>query len=553
MFRTLHFPLFILSLALLCAPFTLLGQVVADSVLQGDISSSVTLSANKIYMLRGFVVVKSPATLSIEAGTLIIGEKSTKGALIIDRGGKIYANGDASRPIVFTSQITAGQRAPGDWGGIIVVGRASVNLPGGEGTIEGGVTDAGGNPIRYGGGTTPNDDDSSGVIRYVRLEYPGIAFQPNNEINGLTMGGVGRKTLLEYVQVSYCGDDSYEWFGGTVNGKYLISVGPIDDDFDTDNGFRGKLQFLLVLRDPQFADISGSHAMEADNDAGGTFNAPRSSPTISNATFIGPMPDTSATGWNPNFRRGGHWRRSTLYGLFNSIVMGWPDALLFDGNNVANAATADSIALQNTIFAGDKGGFKTASITTGFNPTTWVATTAFNNTILAQPADAQLENPFKLLNPGLLPKAGSPALSGASFSHSRLSGGFFTSTTYRGAFGSTRWDLPWANYNPQGFATAIDDHNGDGLAIPASFTLHQNFPNPFNPSTVISYSLPKGSMVTLRIYDMLGREISTMVEGFRNAGTYKVSFDANDLPSGMYLYRLTTENFSEVRKMLLMK
>lgn len=550
MFRKLLFPLFIS--VLFGAPFTLSAQVVADSVLQGDISSSVTLSANKIYMLRGFVVVKSPATLSIEAGTLIVGEKSTKGALIIDRGGKIFANGDASRPIVFTSQIAAGQRVHGDWGGIIIVGRASVNLPGGEGTIEGGVTDAGGNPIRYGGGTTPNDDDSSGVIRYVRLEYPGIAFQPNNEINGLTMGGVGRKTLLEFVQVSYCGDDSYEWFGGTVNGKYLISVGPIDDDFDTDNGFRGKLQFLLVLRDPQFADISGSHAMEADNDAGGTFNTPRSSPTISNATFIGPMPDTSATGWNPNFRRGGHWRRSTLYGLFNSVVMGWPDALLFDGNNVANAATGDTIALRNTIFAGNKGGFKTAGITTGFDPTAWVSTMTFANTILARPADAMLNNPFNLTSPDLTPKAGSPALSGASFSHARLDA-FFTQTSYRGAFGSTRWDLPWANYNPQNLPTAIEDPDGDDSVLPTSFTLHQNYPNPFNPSTIISYSLPKGSWITLRVYDLLGREISTLVSGMRNAGNHSRTFDASGWPSGMYLYRLTANQSSEVRTMVLMK
>lgn len=525
----------------------------AIQVIQGDITSDLTLSADKTYLLRGFVVVKSPAAIFIPAGTVILGEKSTKGTLIIDRGAKIMAAGTASKPIVFTSAQPSGTRAPGDWGGIIVVGRAGINLPGGEGTIEGGVTDAAGNPIRYGGGTTPNDDDSSGVLRYVRLEYPGIAFQPNNEINGLTMGGVGRKTVLEYVQVSYCGDDSFEWFGGTVNGKYLISLGAIDDDFDTDNGYRGQLQFLIALRDPQYADISGSHAMEADNDAGGTFNTPRSNVTISNATFVGPMPDTSATGWNPNFRRGGHWRRSTLYGLFNSVIIGWPDALLFDGNNVANAAAGDTIALQNTIFAGNKGGFKTASITTGFNPTTWAGASTFNNTLLPQPTDAQLENPFNLLNPGFLPKSGSPALSGASFSHARLSGGFFTLTTYRGAFGSTRWDLPWANYNPQGFATAIDEHDGEDFSVPSTFTLHQNYPNPFNPSTIIAYTLPQGSLVTLRIYDMLGREIRTLVDGFRNAGTHKVSFEAGGLPSGMYLYRLTTDHTSEIRKMMLLK
>lgn len=532
-------------------PSLAVAQVTADSVLQGDITSNVTLSSTKTYMLRGFVVVKSPATLGIEAGALIVGEKSTKGTLIVDRGGKIFANGSASRPIVFTSAQVPGSRASGDWGGIIMVGRASVNLPGGEGTIEGGVTDASGNPIKYGGASSPNDDDSSGVLRYVRIEYPGIAFQPNNEINGLTMGGVGRKTVIEYVQVSYSGDDSFEWFGGTVNAKYLVSLGSIDDDFDTDNGFRGKLQYILALRDPQLADVSGSHAMEADNDAGGTFATPRSNPVISNATFVGPMRDTSATGWNANFRRGGHWRRSTHYGLFNSVILGWPDALLFDGNNVANAAAGDTIALRNTIFAGNKGGFKTASITTGFNPTTWVTGASSANTILPQPADAQLENPFNLLNPGLLPKATSPALSGASFTHTQLGGGFFTTTTFRGAFGTTRWDLPWANYNPQGFVTSVEKDPVE--VIPTNFVLHQNYPNPFNPATTIQYSLPQSANVILKVYDMLGREVRTLVEGYQNAGTYRAQFDASSLSSGIYLYRLSAGTVNEVRKMMLVK
>lgn len=537
-------------LAVLLTPSFMFAQIAADSVLQGDISSSVTLSASKIYMLKGFVVIKSPATLSIESGTLIVGEKSTKGTLIIDRGGKIFANGSASRPIVFTSAQPSGLRAVGDWGGIIIAGRASVNLPGGEGTIEGGVTDASGNAIKYGGATSPNDDDSSGVLRYVRIEYPGIAFQPNNEINGLTLGGVGRKTLVEYVQVSYSGDDAFEFFGGTVNAKHLVSLGALDDDIDTDNGFRGKLQFLFVLRDPLVADISGSHAMEADNDAGGTFAAPRSLPIVSNATFVGPMADTSATGWNPNFRRGGHWRRSTFYGLYNSIVMGWPDALLFDGNNVANAAMGDTVQLRNTIFAGNKGGFKTASITTGFNPTAWATTASFGNTVLAQPADAQLTDPFFLLNPDPMPKSGSPALSGASFANSRLDT-FFTQTTYRGAFGSTRWDLPWANYNPQGFVTGVKDV--DVASVPSDFVLHQNYPNPFNPTTIINYSLPRSADVTLKVYDMLGREISTLVDEYQGAGTHKVTFDARNLSSGMYLYRFSTGGSHEVRKMMLMK
>lgn len=224
-----------------------------DSVIEGNINSNSYLTKSKKYLLRGFVNVNPPAVLSIQAGTIIYGEKSSKGTLIINRGAKIMADGTASQPIVFTSQQPAGSRSPGDWGGIIIAGNASINVPGGTAVIEGGTGTV------YGGGSSPNDDDNSGVMKYVRIEFPGIAFLPDNEINGLTLGGVGRGTTIEYVQVSYSGDDSFEWFGGSVNAKYLIAFKGVDDDFDVDFGFRGKLQFGFALRDPNIADISGSN------------------------------------------------------------------------------------------------------------------------------------------------------------------------------------------------------------------------------------------------------------------------------------------------------
>lgn len=218
-------------------------------VLQGRITQDSTLTADKQYLLRGFVTVERGATLTIEPGTIIYGEKETKGSLIIKRGGKIYANGTKDRPIVFTSAQPVGQRAAGDWGGVIILGEAPINVPGGTAVIEGGLGDDG----IYGGN---NPDDSSGVFRYVRIEFPGIPYQPDNEINGLTLGGVGRKTLIEYVQVSYSGDDSFEWFGGNVNARYLVAYKGLDDDFDTDFGWSGKVQFanfafLKVLSEPR--------------------------------------------------------------------------------------------------------------------------------------------------------------------------------------------------------------------------------------------------------------------------------------------------------------
>ncbi|MCB0573386.1 MAG: T9SS C-terminal target domain-containing protein, partial [Saprospiraceae bacterium] len=214
--------------------FLLLTFIVAASiaataqiVVSGNITANTTWTKNNVYLLSGFVYVKNDATLTIEPGTVIKGDKNTKGSLIVTRGCKIVASGTPDEPIVFTSN----EATPtyGDWGGVIICGKAPTNASNngvdGEGLVEGGVGEL------YGG----NDPmDNSGVLRYVRIEYAGIAFQPNNEINGLTMGGVGAGTTIEYVQVSYANDDAFEWFGGTVNCKYLIAYRALDDDFDCD-------------------------------------------------------------------------------------------------------------------------------------------------------------------------------------------------------------------------------------------------------------------------------------------------------------------------------
>lgn len=519
----------------------------ADSILEGNIASNLTLSNTKKYLLRGFVNVIAPATITIPAGTIIFGERSSKGTLIINRGAKINAQGTATNPIVFTSQSVPGQRNPGDWGGIIIAGNASINVPGGTATIEGGTGTI------YGGGSTPNDDDSSGVMRYVRIEFPGIAFLPDNEINGLTLGGVGRKTVLEYIQVSYSGDDAFEWFGGTVNGKYLISFKPVDDDFDTDFGFRGKLQFGFGLRDPNIADISGSNGFESDNDGTGTFNTPRTAPIFSNFTMIGPMVDTS-TSVNANHRRGIHLRRSTLTSIYNSIFMGYRTGALLDGANVVNAARGDTLQIQNSIWAGMRfaNGFTTN--VSGFDSEAWYATSNYGNRRYVQPSEVMLTAPFNLTNPNPVPLTTSPALSGASFSNPRLQDPFFTPTTYVGAFGGgSRWDAGWANYDPQNTNYSTLTSVQEFRNIPSTFSLEQNYPNPFNPSTRLSYHLPVNAFVTLSVYDMLGREVKTLVGEYQTAGSYNVHFDAVGLPSGMYVYRIVAGALTAARTMMLLK
>lgn len=520
-----------------------------DSVIEGNINSNTFLSKNKRYLLRGFVNVNPPATLTIQAGTIIYGEKSSKGTLIINRGAKLIADGTPNEPIVFTSQELPGNRGPGDWGGIIIAGNATINVPGGTATIEGGTGTI------YGGGANPNDDDNSGIIRYVRIEFPGIAFLPDNEINGLTLGGVGRGTTIEYVQVSYGGDDSFEWFGGTVNSKYLISFKCVDDDLDTDFGFQGYNQFIFGLRDPNIADISGSNGFESDNDGTGTFNQPRTRPFFSNVTLVGPMPDTSFTAYNPNFKRGAHLRRSTQTSIYNSIIMGFPIGLFIDGSGSANSAQGDTLQIRNSIWAGLRANSGIITNQPGFDILNWYDTPSFGNKRFIQPAQVGLTDPFNLTNPNPVPSAGSPAASGADFSNPRLLNSFFTPTTYVGAFdpNGDRWDLPWANYDPQNTNYVLSVEENQLSSLPTDFSLSQNYPNPFNPSTKIVYSVAKPSKVKLYITNILGQVVGELVNDYREVGTYEINYNADNLTSGLYIYTLEAGNTRLSKKMTLLK
>ncbi len=234
-------------------------------------------------------------------------------------------------PIVFTSNQDAGSRSYGDWGGVILLGNATVNKV--DPIIEGGPTST------YGGS---DDADNSGIMKFVRIEFPGVAFQPDKEINGLTLGGIGNGTTIEYIQVSYSGDDSYEFFGGAVNVKHLIAFRGWDDDWDTDYGFHGMVQFCVALRDPSVADPgSGSNSFESDNDATGTTDAPVTTAVFSNISCFGPLATPSTT-INANFKRGMHLRRNTSISIFNSILAGYATGLFIDGTAAqANATNGD--------------------------------------------------------------------------------------------------------------------------------------------------------------------------------------------------------------------
>ncbi len=509
----------------------------AQTVLQGDITTNTTLTANNSYLLSGFVRVNSGATLTIEPGTIIYGENATQGTLIVKPGGKVIAEGTQNSPIVFTSEFTkpGASRPPtyGDWGGIILLGNAPINIPGGTTAIEGpGDT--------YGGS---NADDNSGVLRYVRIEYPGIAFSQNNEINGLTCGGVGRGTVLDYIQVSYSGDDSFEFFGGNVNAKHLIAYKGWDDDFDTDFGYSGKLQFLVSFRDPAIADQSGSNGFESDNDGTGSNNTPFTSPEWFNVSLIGPISQTGAS-INSNYKRGMHLRRNSQNKINNAVIVGWPTGILLENLGTINGAVNGSMFVKNSVVAQTTKSLDTARSNNIFNINTWFTTT-MNSAIFTSAADIQMVDPFNSSSPKATLQAGSPLLTGGVVPPAD---GFFDQTaTFRGAFGTTDWTSGWARFDAP---TSVQE---SGSEIPVKFELSQNYPNPFNPSTKISFTVAEPGNVKLSVYNVLGQQVAELVNGYMSAGSFVANFDASSLSSGMYIYTLESGAVKITRKMSLLK
>lgn len=314
---------------------------VTTTTVSTDITSSTTWSG--VVLLQNKVYVKNNATLTILPGTIIRGDKLTQGTLIITRGAKIIANATSTNPIIFTSNEAVGNRSEGDWGGLVLLGLARNNQPGGVANIEGiaPTTDT-----QFGGNF---DDDNSGILKYVRVEFAGIPLQPNKEINGITFGSIGNATTVDYCQVSFSGDDSYEWFGGTVNCKHLIAYRGLDDDFDTDFGYRGKVQFGLIIRDQNLSDAAGdSNSFESDNDATGSNAQPLTAAIFSNITTVGAKGDgTLSLPVGEKFEKAFRIRRNSSISVFNALVSGWEKGLSIEGTSTEDNVTGDSLYFSN--------------------------------------------------------------------------------------------------------------------------------------------------------------------------------------------------------------
>ncbi len=514
----------LLIIAIFIAPFLTRAQ--STITVSGDITTNTIWTNNNQYILSGFVYVTSGAELTIQEGTIIKGDKTSKGSLIITRGSKINAQGTQAQPIVFTSAEPLGSRTYGDWGGLIILGNAPINDPAGEKVIEGGIDAVKG---LYGG---TNATDNSGIVEYVRIEFPGIAFQPNNEINGLTCGGVGSGTVLNHIQVSYSGDDSYEFFGGTVNAKNLISYRGVDDDFDTDFGFSGNLQYIVALRDSNVADVSGSNGFESDNDATGSTNAPLTHATISNATIVGPLV-TASTAINSNYKRGAHIRRSSEESLYNSIITGYPVGLLIDGANCENSAIAGGLEVKNTVLAGCLTNFAVASGST-WDLAGWYGTGLYANEVLTNVSDVMLSDPHNYSAPDFTPQVSSSMLFGADFTAGRLSNSFFDAVTFRGAFGSVDWTDGWANWTPESnnYILSVNSIN--------SISSLEVFPNPIAENVNVNLNLESTESISIVINDLAGRAVTELSTKEFNAGLNKFTINTSELSKGIYMLVLST-------------
>lgn len=397
---------------------------VPTMTITGDITSNTTWT-NSVILLSAQCFVKNNSILTIAPGVTILGDKSVIGAgLFVTKGSQLIANGTVNQPIVFTSNQAIGSRARGDWGGIILMGRANNNTPGGLNYVEGLPNSA---DTQYGVASNFDDNDNSGSLTYVRLEFGGYAYQPDKEINGFTFGAVGRGTTLHHLQCSFNNDDAFEWFGGTVNAKYLISYRNLDDDFDTDFGFSGNVQFGLAVRDPQISDnpgVSTSEFFESDNNATGTTATPLTSGIFSNITCIGPLRGVVSATVDAGHRSRVRIRRNSALKIYNSIFTDQATRGLFiDGAASETNASTGALIFKNNILAGYKQRATESGNFGVIGSNTFVASPAnANDTLLnSSPLFTNLFTaPYNYTSPDYRPTASSIALSSVNFTDAAI-------------------------------------------------------------------------------------------------------------------------------------
>lgn len=439
-----------------CAP-------ASNDVLEGTIAANRTLSASTRYTIRGFVKVPQGVTLTIPAGTVLVGDTTTTSALFVLRGGKIDARGTASNPIVFTSARAPGFRTPGDIGGLIIIGNGTINRTGAV-ILEGTATRPA-DAVNYGQGTDDTDADNSGTLSYVRVEFAGFAEAQNQELNAFTFAAVGRGTTLDHLQALASLDDSFEWFGGRVDGRYLVSYESGDDHFDAAEGYRGRNQYLIALQtarlnprqgslgglstDPQGFEVDGCDT-GASGCSGNQASTPFNMPVFANFTVVGPGPNVLPT---PN-GIGMLLRRGTGGTYINGIVARWPSGIAVRDTSTVNRLTADSLTIRNVLFAENASVFdpNTSNLVNGtrFTAAAFDSSVTSAGALFSNLAAAGTVPTAATLNWGLTATSAARTGGLATFSGviAARAGTFIQPTAYRGAAdpNGTRWWEGWTNY-----------------------------------------------------------------------------------------------------------
>ena len=543
-----------LKAALIGAALAVAGPAFAQpttATLSGIISANRTLDAGQVYLLDGEVYVESGVTLTIPAGTRIKGKQNpTSGVgasvLVIQRGGRLVADGTAASPVIFTAEaddlgnaFDTNESTRGLWGGVIVLGRATNNR--GVRNIEGIPVSA---RTAYGCGDAGfpcDDNDSSGSLQYVSIRHAGFTLEANAEINGLTLGGVGRGTLLDYIEVFANSDDSFEFFGGTVNASHLVGVFGGDDDLDWDTGYLGRIQYVFSIKD-ESGDVG--RCIEGDGSATPFTAAGQSSPILSNLTCIG-----SGVGSSPSGDDDGGpsilLRENTGGFLYNSVftavdnARGAVDLEVRDPATVSTRQNFDEgeLDIRNNLFFDFSAGNDAAGIVNGTDAALEAAIAARNQIVAPGLRSISREQ-----NLGLDPRPGfgAPAASGADFSYAPLQSSFFDVVTYRGAFAlnETPWAAGWTalsqmQYFPANFVAAEA-----GPLAAAGFRVAAT-PNPAMAGRAsLTVELPETAEVRLAVYDVLGREVAVVADRALAAGSQTFALGA--LPAGVYVARLTT-------------
>ena len=304
-----------------------------EAVLAGTITDARTLNSDTVYTITGIVVVDDGASLTIPAGTTVLGSTIVQpSALIVRQGGQLFSLGTAEAPVIFTSANEEGSRKRGDWGGVVINGRSQCNFPAGQCVGEGASGPYGGDVL----------DDNSGTITFTRIEFAGYEVSFGNELNALTLNGVGSGTTIHHVQVHYGSDDGVELFGGTVDLKYILATGISDDSFDYSTGWSGRGQFWIAQQDPD----DGDNGFEVDGNEDDYNATPLTDPLIYNVTLVGKGLD-GVGGTDGESVDGLRLRRGTGGDIFNAIVVGFGKS----GIDIDNEETVGRLSVQNSIIA----------------------------------------------------------------------------------------------------------------------------------------------------------------------------------------------------------